>query len=147
MSKSTKPNTRARATKSVLVRPPGTPEATWHTCTTPSMTVLEAVVSPSADCSSGEICFVCATIIREATTESEGDPALFCEGRHKRWAHTSCVGVSDVLYEGIQSCDTPWMCQDCSKEAVMVLQKLPLLHAGRGSVAEGGKYGSQGRTV
>ena len=87
----------------------------------------EAGVSPSVDCSSGEICFVCATIIREATTESEGDPALFCEGRHKRWAHTSCVGVSDVLYEDIQSCDTPWMCQDCSKEAVMALQKFPLL--------------------
>ena len=104
MSKLTKPNTRARVTKSVLVRPPGTPVRVG---TTPSVTIPEAGVSPSVDYSSGEICFVCATIIREATTESEGDPALFCEGRHKRWAHTSCVGVSDVLYEDIQSCDTP----------------------------------------
>ena len=124
MSKLTKPKSRARATKSVLVRPPGTPV---RVCTTPPVTVPEAGDSPSADCSSGEICFVCSTIIREATTEREGDPALFCEGGHKRWAHTSCVGVSDALYEDIQSCDTPWMCQDCSKEAVMALQKLPLL--------------------
>ena len=123
MSKLTKPKSRARATKSVLVRPPGTPVRVGTSVTVPEA----AGDSPSADCSSGEICFVCSTIIREATTEREGDPALFCEGRHKRWAHTSCVGVSDVLYEDIQSCDTPWMCQDCSKEAVMALQKLPLL--------------------
>ena len=123
MSKLTKPKSRARATKSVLVRPTGTPVRVGTSVTVPEA----AGDSPSADCSSGEICFVCSTIIWEATTEREGDPALFCEGRHKRWAHTSCVGVSDVLYEDIQSCDTPWMCQDCSKEAVMALQKLPLL--------------------
>lgn len=124
MSKLTKPKSKARATKSVLVRPPGTPVRVG---TTPPVTIPDAGNSPSADCSSGEICFVCSAIIREATTEKEGDPALFCEGRHKRWAHTSCVGVSDVLYEDIQSCDTPWMCQGCSKEAVLALHKLPPL--------------------
>ena len=125
MSKLTNPKLTARVTKSILVRPPGTPVRIG---TTPSVTVPEAAGdSLCADCSSGEICFVCSTIIREATTEREGDLALFCDGRHKGWAHTSCVGVSDMLYEDIQSCDTLWMCQDCSKEAVMALQKLPLL--------------------
>ena len=82
----------------------------------------------SEECqSTEETCFVCSTVIREATAEREGDAALLCEGRHKRWAHTSCLGVSDVLYKDIQSCETPWMCRECSKEAAKALQELPLL--------------------
>ena len=117
---------KSRATKGDLVVLPGTPVRVG--ATPPLLTAVpEAGDSPSGDCSSGEICFVCSTIIREASTEREGDPALLCEGRRKRWTHTSCVGVSDVLYEDIQSCDTPWMCQDCSKEAAIALKELPLL--------------------
>ena len=90
---------------------------------------------------------MCSTIIREASTERKGDPALLCEGRHKRWAHTSCVGVSDMLYEDIQSYDTPWMCQDCSKEAAVTLKEPPLLQEEVQSLrAESTDYGSQGRT-
>ena len=82
----------------------------------------------SEECqSTEEICFVCSTVIHEATPEREGDAVLLCEGRHKRWAHTSCVGVSDVLYKDIQSCETPSMCRECSKEAAKALQELPLL--------------------
>ena len=58
----------------------------------------------------GETCFVCSTVIWEASTKHEGEPALLCEGRHERWAHARCVGVSDVLYADIQTCETPWLC-------------------------------------
>ena len=75
----------------------------------------------------GEVCFVCSTVILEAGAEREGEPALLCEGRHKRWVHASCAGVSTVLYDDICSCETPWMCQDCSKEAAKALQELPAL--------------------
>lgn len=75
----------------------------------------------------GETCFVCSTVIREASTEHEGEPALLCEGHHKRWAHTRCVGVSDVLYADIQTCDTPWLCMECYNEAAKAVQNLPRL--------------------
>ncbi len=39
----------------------------------------------------------------------------------------SCVGISEALYEDIRSCETPWMCRDCSKEAATAVRKLPLL--------------------
>ena len=32
-----------------------------------------------------------------------------------------------MLYEDIQLCDTPWMCQDCSTEAAVALKELPVL--------------------
>ena len=121
MPKTTK-TTKLRATKGDLVKPPGTPV---RVSATPE-TVPEARVTP-ASCSTGEICFVCTTVILEASTEREGEPALLCEGRHKSWAHTRCVGISDVLYEDIQSCETPWMCRECSKEAAIALQNVPLV--------------------
>ena len=113
---------KSRAMKSDLVGTPVRVGATAH----PLTVVPEVGDSPSGECFSGEIGFVCSTIIKEASTE-RGDRALLCEGRHKRWVHTSCVCISDVLYEDIQSCDTPWMCQDCSKEAAVALKELPLL--------------------
>ena len=114
--------TKRRATKRDLVKPPGTPV---RVSATPEA-VSEARTTP-ASCPTGEICFVCTTVILEASTEREGEPALLCEGRHKSWAHTRCVGISDVLYEDIQSCETPWMCRECSKEAAIALQEVPLV--------------------
>ena len=121
MPKTTK-TTKLRATKRDLVKPPGTPV---RVSATPE-TVPEARATP-ASCSTGEICFVCTTVILEASTEREGEPALLCEGRHKSWAHTRCVGISDVLYEDIQSCEMPWMCRECLKEAAIALQDVPLV--------------------
>ena len=37
------------------------------------------------------------------------------------------MGISDVLYEDIQSSETPWMCRECSKEAAIALQEVPLV--------------------
>ena len=113
--------TKRRAMKRDLVKPPGTPV---RVSATPEA-VSEARATP-ASCPTGEICFVCTTVILEASTEREGEPAL-CEGRHTSWAHTRCVGISDVLYEDIQSCETPWMCRECSKEAAIALQEVPLV--------------------
>ena len=117
------PKSKSKATKSDPIKPPGTPVHVGAT----SETAPGAGSSEECQSATEEICFVCSAVIREATAEGEGDPALLCEGRHKSWAHTSCVGVSDVLYEDIQSCETPWMCRECSKEAAKALQELPLL--------------------
>ena len=73
------------------VKPPGTlvrigakPEAVPEACATPT------------SCSMEEIFFVCSTVLLDASTEREGEPVLLCEGRHKHWAHTQYVGISDM---------------------------------------------------
>ena len=75
----------------------------------------------------GETCFVCSTLIQEASTEHEGEQPQLCKGCHKRWAHTRCVGVSDALYVDIQTCEMPWLCTECYNEAAKAVQNLPLL--------------------
>ena len=97
---------KLRTTKRDLVKPQGTPV---RVSATPEA-VPEARAT-SASSSTGEICFVCTTLILEASTE-RGEQVLLCEGRHKSWAHTRCVGISDVLYEDIQSYEMPWMCRE-----------------------------------
>ena len=44
------------------------------------------------------------------------------------YIHARCVGISDVLYDDIRSCELPWMCYKCSKEAAKALQELPSLN-------------------
>ena len=86
-----------------------------------------SVSTPSKDCHEGEICFVCSGVILEADIKRDGEPALLCEGHHKRWEHASCVGVSEVLYEDIRSCDKSWLCQDCLKEEAKAVQEFQQL--------------------
>ncbi len=71
------------------------------------------------------ICFVCSVAIREATSETDGEPALWCEGRHKQWAHASCVNVSEDLYQALQDSSMPWACATCMKEALKAYHSLP----------------------
>ena len=113
--------TQRRATKRDLVKPPGTPV---RVSATPE-TVSEARATP-ASCPTGEfVLYVLPLFWRPARREKENQRC--CEGRHKSWAHTRCVSISDVLYEDIQSCETPWMCRECSKEAAIALQEVPLV--------------------
>lgn len=62
-------------------------------------------------------CFLCHGEIVERSTSCEGDPAVFCEGRHQQWAHASCAGVCEVRYEAMSSSSEPWLCQQCVKIA------------------------------
>ncbi len=105
------------------LKPPGTPVRVCVKAASPEP-------ANSDEDYAGETCFVCSNIILEANTVREGEPALLCEGCHKRWAHTTCrcVGVSDVLYEDIQTCESPWLCKECSNKAAQAVQNLPLLH-------------------
>ena len=75
--------------------------------------------------SSSNSCFVCNQGIREATLKDDGEQALWCEGRHKQWAHACCVGVGDELYQALQDSDMPWVCTQCMKEALKAYHCLP----------------------
>ena len=74
-----------------------------------------------------ELCFACDHAIEERSDETNGQPALFCEGLHKRWAHAACVGVSDELYQVLGECDSPWVCAECMKFAISSISDLAKL--------------------
>ena len=73
-------------------------------------------------------CFVCNQGIREATTEEDGEQALWCESLHKQWAHARCVNVSEELYQALQESLMPWTCASCMQEALRAYHCLPGLH-------------------
>ena len=60
-------------------------------------------------------CFLCHGEIVERSASCEGDPAVFCEGRHQQWAHASCAGVCNDRYEAMSNSSEPWLCQQCVK--------------------------------
>ena len=60
-------------------------------------------------------CFLCHGEIVERSVSCEGDPAVFCEGRHQQWAHASCAGVCNDRYEAMSNSSEPWLCQQCVK--------------------------------
>lgn len=80
----------------------------------------------TANSSCGQ-CFVCKQDIREATSEENGEKALWCEGCHKQWAHAHCVDIGDDLYQALQDSCMPWACISCTKEAFKAYHCLPSL--------------------
>ena len=70
-------------------------------------------------------CFVCNQCIREATTEEDGEQALWCEGLHQQWAHARCVNVSEELYQALQDSLMLWTCASCTQEALRAYHYLP----------------------
>lgn len=76
-----------------------------------------------------EVCFVCDDKIKESNGKSKGQPALFCEGLHKRWAHAGCVDVSNELYHLLNECDSPWLCPQCVRYAITSISDIANLKA------------------
>ena len=76
-----------------------------------------------------EVCFVCDDKIKESNGKSKGQPALFCEGLHKRWAHAGCVDVSNELYLLLNECDSPWLCPQCVRYAIASIRDIANLKA------------------
>ena len=76
-----------------------------------------------------EKCFVCDEIIKESDGEDKGQPALYCEGLHKGWAHATCVGISDEAYQLLDECDSPWICPECVKFSIRAINDLVNLKA------------------
>ena len=123
------PGTPVRVLSSgVAARGPGTPaRVIERPGISSSPATSEEDTCPCEQDSCCSTCFVCCQDIREATHDAEGESALWCEGRHKQWAHARCAGVSEDLYQALQNSSTPWACPSCTCEALEVYQSLPQL--------------------
>ena len=62
-----------------------------------------------------ECCFACGCDIVERSELHEGEPALFCEGDHQKWAHARCFNISDDAYKAMSNSSEPWICPLCNE--------------------------------
>ena len=62
-----------------------------------------------------EYCFACGCDIIECSELHEGEPALFCEGKHQQWAHARCFNINDDTYKALRNSSEPWICPACSR--------------------------------
>lgn len=49
----------------------------------------------------------------------EGEPALFCEGDHQKWAHACCFNISDNAYKAMSNSSEPWICPLCNETEIV----------------------------
>ena len=62
-----------------------------------------------------EYCFACGCDIIECSELHEGEPALFCEGKHQQWAHARCFNINNDTYKALSNSSEPWICPACSR--------------------------------
>lgn len=62
-----------------------------------------------------EYYFACGCDIIECSELHEGEPALFCEGKHQQWAHACCFNINDDTYKALSNSSEPWICPACRR--------------------------------
>lgn len=68
------------------------------------------------------LCAVCSKIIQEASSATEGEDAVFCEGCCQRWIHRQCIGMSVPLFQALTKSQAPFYCVYCSQVQISQLQ-------------------------
>ena len=58
-------------------------------------------------------CPICLDPIIDATEDSEGQGAVFCEGKCDAWLHRQCAGLSQRLFKLYHKGDDPFHCPNC----------------------------------
>ena len=59
------------------------------------------------------ICLVCLDRIIDATDDTDGQEAIFCEGTCNSWIHLQCAGLSQTLFKILQESEVPFYCPHC----------------------------------
>jgi len=62
---------------------------------------------------SSTICPVCLDPIIDATEETEGQEAIFCESACNSWIHRQCAGLSQALFKKYEEREDPFYCPHC----------------------------------
>ena len=80
-----------------------------------------------ADTEDRETCRICEREIVEATADSEGQEALFCEGACKAWFHRKCLFMPTDHFEQMTNSIDPYVCLLCTTknqgETIAALQQ------------------------
>ena len=64
-----------------------------------------------------EICAICLDTIIDATEVSEGEDALFCEGKCQAWLNRRCACITKARFDRTSTSEAPFLCHDCEAEA------------------------------
>ena len=59
------------------------------------------------------ICPICLDPIIDATEDTEGHEAIYCESTCNAWIHRQCAGLSQTLYKMLQEGEDPFYCPHC----------------------------------
>ncbi|XP_065905403.1 uncharacterized protein [Dysidea avara] len=59
------------------------------------------------------VCPVCLDPIIDATEETEGQEAIFCESACNSWIHRQCAGLSQALFKKYEEREDPFYCPHC----------------------------------
>jgi len=59
------------------------------------------------------ICPICLDPIIDATEDTEGQEAIYCESTCDAWLRRQCAGLSRILYISYQDGDDPFYCPHC----------------------------------
>jgi len=59
------------------------------------------------------ICPICLDPIIDATEETEGQEAIYCESICNAWIHRQCAGLSQALFKKYEEVDEPFYCPHC----------------------------------
>ena len=62
---------------------------------------------------SSTICPVCLDPIVDATEDTEGHEAIYCESTCNSWIHRQCAGLSKTLFKKLEESDEPFCCPHC----------------------------------
>ena len=71
-------------------------------------------VMEDAQCAT--VCTMCSKTVEEASGESAGQEALFCEGACQRWFHRWCAGVSSEQFELLTKSTEFFLCSVCASQ-------------------------------
>ena len=58
-------------------------------------------------------CPVCLDPIIDATEDTEGQDAIFCESACNSWIHRQCAGLSQALFKKYEEREDPFYCPHC----------------------------------
>jgi len=87
-------------------------------------------------------CPICEEVIKEATDDSPGDEAIYCEGQCKAWSHHKCAGILKKAYEQASESENPFYCMSClqhyNQEICQLNEQLALLSSKIPNLTEGG---------
>ena len=67
-------------------------------------------------------CAICSKTIKESTSKSKGEDAVFCEGFCQSWMHRQCIGMSIPILRGLTMSQAPFYCIYCSQNKITELK-------------------------
>jgi len=79
--------------------------------------------SPNSPGDETTTCPICLDPIIDATEDTEGQEAIYCESTCNGWIHKQCAGLSRILYKAYEDGDDPFYCPHCR----LTLQEQQLL--------------------